>query len=66
MRLRVGRDYQGARLAGLQSLLIRRDGDFSDGATRSSSENLQSVDVIRGLDDAVKWVRRWNEECESP
>jgi FMN phosphatase YigB (HAD superfamily) len=59
-------DYRGALRAGLEPRLIRRPGDFSDGAKRLSEEEeratleREGVHVIRTLDDLVAEVTRHN------
>lgn len=57
-------DYRGGTAAGLHALLLRRAGDFSDGATRSAAEDLAGVRLIAGLEDAVAFVKEWNAGCE--
>lgn len=58
------RDYHGSLRAGLHALLIRRPGEFSDGATRTKTECLDGVNVVESLDDAVAFVQRWNARSE--
>lgn len=49
-------DYQGARNAGLQARLIRREGSWSDGAMRRAKENLQLVKTVKSLEEIVSEV----------
>ncbi|ORX40875.1 HAD-like domain-containing protein [Kockovaella imperatae] len=53
-------DYRGAINAGLEARLIRRPGEWSDGAVRAPEEDLQGVHVIRDLDEVVQEVDRRN------
>lgn len=53
-------DYQGARAAGLEASLIRRTGEWSDGASRIGDEDLSGVKTIDSLDRVVEEVRRRN------
>lgn len=53
-------DYRGAISAGLEARLIRRVGNWSDGASRESDEDLTDVTVISNLKDVVGEVRRRN------
>jgi hypothetical protein len=55
-------DYHGARSAGLHSFLIRRAGDWSEGAKRTASEDLDGVEVVGSLADAVEIVQKWNQD----
>ncbi|RSH87113.1 hypothetical protein EHS25_003602 [Saitozyma podzolica] len=50
-------DYHGARAAGLEARLIRRDGEWSDGAARRAEEDLKGVEVVRSLDELLDEVR---------
>lgn len=56
-------DFRGSTSAGLHGLLVRREGDFSDGAKRDKTEVLEGVRVINRLDEAVEYVRAWNDRC---
>jgi hypothetical protein len=51
------RDYHGALAAGLEARLIRRDGEWSDGAARHVEEDLKGVEVVRSLDELLDEVR---------
>lgn len=55
------RDYRGAEGAGLEARLIRRAGQWSDGASRKTEEDLKGVQVVRSLRDIVDEVERRNE-----
>lgn len=56
-------DFRGSTSAGLHGLLVRREGDFSDGAKRDKTEVLEGVRVISRLEEAVGYVRAWNDRC---
>ena len=56
-------DFRGSTSAGLHGLLIRREGDFSDGAKRTKVEDLDGVRVVSHLQQAVDFVREWNDAC---
>lgn len=49
----------------MHGLLIRREGDFSDGAKRTKVEDLDGVRVVSHLQQAVDFVRDWNDACSS-
>lgn len=53
-------DYRGAVLAGLEGRLIRRTGEWSDGARRKAEEDLSDVHVIQDLNEIVEEVKRRN------
>lgn len=53
-------DYWGARKAGLESLLVRRQGEYSDGSRREASEDLDGVEVVSDFGGVVEWVRKRN------
>jgi hypothetical protein len=53
-------DYGGALAAGIEGRLIRREGEWSDGAVRSAGEDLTGVSAITSLQDIVDEVRRRN------
>lgn len=59
-------DYHGAVRAGLEARLIRRPGEFSDGAKRDSEEaerdmlQQEGVRVIRSLAEVVAEVKQRN------
>lgn len=53
-------DYQGATTAGLGARLVRRTGEWSDGAARKADEDLSNVHTIRSLKEVVEEVRRRN------
>ena len=53
-------DYHGAMSAGLDARLIRRIGEWSDGAARIAQEDLSGIQTIRSLNDIVDEIRRRN------
>ncbi|WVQ63476.1 uncharacterized protein L199_001629 [Kwoniella botswanensis] len=53
-------DYHGSTSAGLEGRLIRRQGEWSDGAVRTSSESLEGVRIITSLRDIVTEARERN------
>lgn len=53
-------DYRGAVAAGLEGRLIRRAGEWSDGAVRVAGEDLEGVHVVKSLADVLDEVRRRN------
>lgn len=55
-------DYLGAKGAGLEGRLIRRTGEWSDGAARKADEDLSEVETIGSLADIVDEVRRRNKK----
>nr|XP_031858266.1 uncharacterized protein CI109_006317 [Kwoniella shandongensis]KAA5525338.1 hypothetical protein CI109_006317 [Kwoniella shandongensis] len=55
-------DFHGATSAGIEARLIRRPGEWSDGAARSAEEELGEVNVIRSLEDVVEEVKRRNSK----
>nr|XP_019050909.1 hypothetical protein I302_01352 [Kwoniella bestiolae CBS 10118]OCF29839.1 hypothetical protein I302_01352 [Kwoniella bestiolae CBS 10118] len=50
-------DYQGSTAAGIEGRLIRREGEWSDGAVRQASEDIGDVQVITSLNDIVQEVK---------
>jgi hypothetical protein len=56
----IRRDYQGAKAAGLEARLIRRQGEWSDGAARKADEDLSGVETISSLTAIVEEVSRRN------
>ena len=42
--------------AGIEGRLIRRQGEWSDGASRTAEEELEGVQIIRSLDEIVEEV----------
>jgi len=54
-------DYHGAMSAGLDARLIRRVGEWSDGAARIAQEDLSGIETIRSLRDIVDEIRRRND-----
>ncbi|KAK1923298.1 HAD-like domain-containing protein [Papiliotrema laurentii] len=50
-------DYHGSVAAGLEGRLIRRQGEWSDGAQRTANEDLEGVSVLRSLSEIVEEVR---------
>jgi hypothetical protein len=46
--------------AGLDARLIRRVGEWSDGAARIAQEDLSGIKTIRSLSDIVDEIRRRN------
>ncbi|BEJ13462.1 hypothetical protein CspHIS471_0306360 [Cutaneotrichosporon sp. HIS471] len=55
-------DYQGSVAAGLEGRLVRRHGEWSDGAVRGHGEDLEGVHVIRSLSEVLDEVKRRNAE----
>jgi hypothetical protein len=55
------RDYHGALSAGIEARLIRREGEWSDGAARKAGEDLTGVTTIKSLSEVVDEVRRRNQ-----
>lgn len=53
-------DYGGAVAAGLEGRLVRREGEWSDGAVRVAGEDLSGVDVITSLSEVLEEVRLRN------
>ncbi|CAK9783202.1 HAD-like protein [Cutaneotrichosporon oleaginosum] len=53
-------DYRGSLAAGLEGRLVRRDGEWSDGAVRHGVEDLDGVHVISSLSDVLREVKRRN------
>lgn len=53
-------DFKGATSAGLDARLIRRPGEWSEGAVREAVEDLGGVNVVRGLDEVLEEVRQRN------
>ncbi|WVQ86281.1 hypothetical protein IAT38_008449 [Cryptococcus sp. DSM 104549] len=53
-------DFQGATGAGIEGRLIRRHGEWSDGAARQAEEELGEVNVISTLDELIEEVRLRN------
>ncbi|KAF8633393.1 hypothetical protein AX17_004564 [Amanita inopinata Kibby_2008] len=53
-------DYEGAKRAGMQALLLRRPGSEGDQAHKDENESLQGVGVVRGLDEVIWRVRECN------
>jgi len=53
-------DYHGAINAGIEARLIRRPGEWSDGAVRQTNEEVNDVHVIKTLEEVVGEVRRRN------
>ena len=51
-------DYTGALGAGLESRLLRRPEEWSDGAERLKEERLEGIPIISGLDAVVEEVRQ--------
>lgn len=58
-------DFGGSTRAGLHGLLIRREGEFSDGAKREKVENLEGVKVASRLEESVRYVEEWNRDASS-
>jgi len=54
-------DYHGANSAGLEARLIRRKGEWSDGAVRNSEEDLSGVESIKDINELVEEVKRRNQ-----
>ncbi|BEI82632.1 hypothetical protein CcaverHIS002_0305000 [Cutaneotrichosporon cavernicola] len=55
-------DYRGSVAAGLEGRLVRRHGEWSDGAVRGHAEDLEGVHVIRSLTEVLDEVKRRNAE----
>lgn len=53
-------DFHGATSAGIEARLIRRPGEWSDGAVRDAKEELGGVNVVSSLEDIVKEVKQRN------
>lgn len=53
-------DYRGAIAAGLEARLLRRDGDYSDGAVRHDGEDLSGVHTITSLSEVLEEAKRRN------
>ncbi|OCF35974.1 hypothetical protein I317_00497 [Kwoniella heveanensis CBS 569] len=53
-------DFQGATSASLEARLLRRPGEWSDGAVRTAEEELGEVNLISNLEEIVNEVRRRN------
>jgi hypothetical protein len=47
------RDFCGASNAGLEARLVRRPGEWSDGAIREAEEDLGGVNVVRSLREVL-------------
>ena len=56
----TNRDYRGARSAELEARLIRRTGEWSDGAARKADEDVEGVETVDSLTRIVEEVRRRN------
>jgi hypothetical protein len=56
----VRSDYHGAVGAGIEGRLIRRQGEWSDGAKREQQEDLGGVRVAQSLHEIVEEVKRRN------
>lgn len=54
------RDYRGAIDAGLEARLLRRDGEYSDGAIRHDGEDLKGVHTVKSLTEVLEEARRRN------
>jgi len=46
-------DFHGATRAGLEARLVRRPGEWSDGAIREAEEDLGDVNVVRSLREVL-------------
>lgn len=53
-------DFNGARSAGLEARLVRRPGEWSDGAIREAEEDLGGVNVVRSLEAVLAETRQRN------
>lgn len=53
-------DYEGAVNAGLEARLLRREGEYSDGAMRHDGEDLKGVHVIKDLTEVLEEAKRRN------
>ncbi|GAA6033666.1 hypothetical protein JCM8097_004373 [Rhodosporidiobolus ruineniae] len=57
-------DYHTPRAAGFRSLLLRRpfDQEHPNAGYDEAKDGLRGVQVVRGLDEVVEWVKRENEQ----
>ncbi|KZT61998.1 HAD-like protein [Calocera cornea HHB12733] len=53
-------DYWGAKKAGIEALLVRRQGEYSDGSRREATEILAGVEIVSDFGGVVEWVRKRN------
>lgn len=53
-------DFLGATGAGLEARLVRRPGEWSDGAIRVAEEDLGDVNVVRSLQAVLNEVTNRN------
>lgn len=60
LRQLTGSDYQGAINAGLEGRLLRRDGEYSDGAIRHDGEDLTGVHTVKSLTEVLEEAKRRN------
>lgn len=54
------RDYRGATAAGLEARLLRREGEYSEGAVRHDGEDLSGVKTVKTLTEVLDEVKRRN------
>ncbi|ADV25538.1 hypothetical protein I315_04707 [Cryptococcus gattii Ru294] len=53
-------DFYGATSTGIEARLIRRPGEWSDGAVRDAKEELSGVNIVSSLQDIVNEVKQRN------
>lgn len=58
LKILTDRDYHGALKAGLEARLLRRNGEWSDGAKRTADEALDKVETVSELGEVVKEAKR--------
>ena len=62
IQLSLDSDYEGARNAGMQALLLRRQGPEGEQAHKESNELLDGVHVIEGLSEVIQLVEDRNRD----
>lgn len=53
-------DFYGATSTGIEARLIRRPGEWSDGAVRDAKEELGGVNIVSNLQDIVNEAKQRN------
>lgn len=53
-------DFYGATSTGIEARLIRRPGEWSDGAVRDAKEELSGVNIVSSLQDIINEVKQRN------
>lgn len=53
-------DFRGSVAAGIEGRLLRRPGEWSDGAVREAEEDVGGVNVVRSLTEVLEEVKRRN------